>query len=1001
MSSSAMESSTQAAGSAWAFHTIYESLAPMWVELTCVGFFVITSSLLRVAQSGSKQAGKKKTGYVQKSKQPPPAGASGAKQVDDKSCWEDAASAPSASFEDFRKSLQAVLGSSPGRFGSEAVTKIARLPALQQQEAALVALNVVARAGEVEVMDKLWSALQREFGLSSSFEVYEVLAGGHAYIGNEEAVELLQRKAVREDTTLTARLFSLVIRGFLKNDQVEAALRQVLAMRQAGHSVPSHAVLQLLRAASGSAKAVEVFAKVTAAGLPVSADALATVLEDCAKRRHFDLALQVKSYSEAAGMELNAMAYDALLRLYISDGDTLALDIFREMCQAGLSLGAGGLLGLLAACAASKFVAFAEMLVAYMREHGETSVVVYSAMMKVYAQAGLYSKACDLYTALKEDGFEPDPTMYGCLMKFAADCGRAEFLAELSKSVPRMDMQNYMSLIRSAGKEKDVKTALEVLEKIRAAGLTPDLPVYNSVLDVCACAGDMERGHKLFLEMIAAGHKDIITCNTLMKGHCSNGNIAAARKMLRDVEASGLIPNDVSYNCIINAAASRGKFREAWEVIEEMEKKGIAADHYTVAAMLKALKATKSPREVQRTLALLDRSGCDICADEVLLTSVLETCVRYGEHSRLQKFMSAFWRSKMLPGMPVCGALIKACSTLNRLDQCWRLWLDTVERRGLQPNSITLGCMLDALVRNEQLEEAVKLYDDWSGTVPPNPIICSTIIKGFACTHQAGRAMKFWRSMQKQGVEMNTVVFNALIDSQARMGAVDEMMALLEAMGPARCEPDIITHSTVVKGFCVKGDLDRAFDILRSLHKAKVVHDAVICNTILDGCSRHNRPDIADKVYEDMEARGIVPSSYTLGILVKMYGRRRNLKKAFEMVNTLPKKYNFDVNAKVWMTLLQACTSCNAVERALEVFEQLQRCEGGADAKTYNSLISACLRSPAAYADRAIALALQACDLRRLQLDEDCRRRLLKAAEKASGSADVQRLLLRIQRPGH
>merc|ERR1719163_2067479 len=121
---------------------------------------------------------------------------------------------------------------------------------------------------------------------------------------------------------------------------------------------------------------------------------------------------------------------------------------------------------------------------------------------------------------------------------------------------------------------------------------------------------------------------------------------------------------------------------------------------------------------------------------------------------------------------------------------------------------------------------------------------------------------------------MNTVVYNALIDAQARVGSVDEMMEVLQAMAPSGCEPDIITHSTVVKGFCVRGDLDKAFEILRSLHKANIVHDAVICNTILDGANRHNRSDIAEKVFQDMEARGIAPSSYTLGILVKMHGRR-------------------------------------------------------------------------------------------------------------------------------
>merc|ERR1719223_2613422 len=114
-------------------------------------------------------------------------------------------------------------------------------------------------------------------------------------------------------------------------------------------------------------------------------------------------------------------------------------------------------------------------------------------MMKFYAQCGLLEKACDLYDELSEDGLEPDSMMYGCLMQFAAECGRTDLSRRLSEKAPCLDLRNYMSLIRAAGQDNDVKQAFAVLERLKKSGLMVDIAVDNCFLAVCAACGDMQR----------------------------------------------------------------------------------------------------------------------------------------------------------------------------------------------------------------------------------------------------------------------------------------------------------------------------------------------------------------------------------------------------------------------------------------------------------------------------------------------------------------------------
>merc|ERR1740139_1379711 len=103
----------------------------------------------------------------------------------------------------------------------------------------------------------------------------------------------------------------------------------------------------------------------------------------------------------------------------------------------------------------------------------------------------------------------------------------------------------------------------------------------------------------------------------------------------------------------------------------------------------------------------------------------------------------------------------------------------------------------------------------------------STIIKGFSNSHQNERAMTMWRKLCKEGVARNTIVYNAVIESQARVGATANMNELLEKMEADRVSPDTISCSTLVRGNCMAGDMDKAWDLFRTMQKTDMVKDVV------------------------------------------------------------------------------------------------------------------------------------------------------------------------------
>merc|ERR550537_429410 len=118
-----------------------------------------------------------------------------------------------------------------------------------------------------------------------------------------------------------------------------------------------------------------------------------------------------------------------------------------------------------------------------------------------------------------------------------------------------------------------------------------------------------------------------------------------------------------------------------------------------------------------------------------------------------------------------------------------------------------------------------------------------------------------------------------MLDACARCGSMERVPKLLEDMKTSSVEPDIITYSTIVKGYCLSGDVDRAFQVLEEMKRDnKFAPDEILYNSLLDGCAKQHRVEEAVRLLEEMKRSGVAPSNFTLSILVKLMGRARRLK---------------------------------------------------------------------------------------------------------------------------
>jgi len=198
---------------------------------------------------------------------------------------------------------------------------------------------------------------------------------------------------------------------------------------------------------------------------------------------------------------------------------------------------------------------------------------------------------------------------------------------------------------------------------------------------------------------------------------------------------------------------------------------------------------------------------------------------------------------------------------------------------------------------------------------------------------------------------------------------------LLEGMNRHGITPNVITYSTVIKGYCSANCLDDAFKLLHDMKQnSKLCPDEVTYNTLLDGCARYGLFDRGMSVLKEMRDAGVPPSNFTLSVLVKLATRAKQPGKAFELCDSMCKEFGIRPNVHVYNNLIQAATWCSKgaahvragvgqdLQTALQTVARMFAEKVRPDARTYTLLLKCCVA--AEEPEQGLQLLQSACGLR-------------------------------------
>merc|ERR1719299_10507 len=201
---------------------------------------------------------------------------------------------------------------------------------------------------------------------------------------------------------------------------------------------------------------------------------------------------------------------------------------------------------------------------------------------------------------------------------------------------------------------------------------------------------------------------------------------------------------------------------EVWSIVAEMQEADVKPNRVTCSILLKCLDAKSEEPNIARTMDLI--SDMDEPMDEVLLSSVVEACVRIRKPELLSTKLEQLKTSSgvSVSGAHTFGSLIKAYSHAQDIDGVWRCWLE-MRSRHIKPTSITIGCMVEAIVNSGDAEGAYELVhqmqDDKQCRESLNAVIYCSVLKGFAREKKLERVWQVYEEMSRKKLEVSIVTF--------------------------------------------------------------------------------------------------------------------------------------------------------------------------------------------------------------------------------------------------
>lgn len=555
----------------------------------------------------------------------------------------------------------------------------------------------------------------------------------------------------------------------------------------------------------------------------------------------------------------------------------------------------------------------------------------FEALLQAY-KAVTDSLAVELFEVTLLSGFSQVLDTYWTALKIAAESGRLQEARKVFNGSANVIKQ--VSMIEAAGHDGDVQSVMSLIGDCEGTSL--EFVAYCHAYEACVQCHDTASAENVLERMVHARKDSSLRYNTYLKTLFSSKH-QPVEASLAQMRRQGLRPNAMTYNSIFVEMMKENNLVTVWKFIDLMIEDGARPNAVTCALFAYHIEYAGT-LDVDRIFSLFAHVGFTL--NDGVMCHMLDCCTRLSRVHCMDKLYE-YLRARSIS---LHAKFIKAFGRVRRLDRMWTVWSE-LKAHNVAVSADVYASMVDASLVGRDVEGALSVFRSMKLALPDSPETGSVgcgLVRTCLRNRQTRLAMDIFDDI-KHMEACSVKVYNNILDVLCKNGEMDSAQSLFREM-LLNSVSDYNSFSIIIRGQCAHGDLMQALQVFRQMQHHGVKPDLPLFHTVLMVCAHQEKRSVAELLLQDMTTAGVAPSNATLCILLKLYGRAGDLKKAFEVVDCFPVRYGFKLNSKVYVALMSVCVSAGKLIDALALFDEMTDEGCAADAEIFDLLLEGCIR---------------------------------------------------------
>lgn len=451
-----------------------------------------------------------------------------------------------------------------------------------------------------------------------------------------------------------------------------------------------------------------------------------------------------------------------------------------------------------------------------------------------------------------------------------------------------------------------------------------------------------------------------------------------SEKVLTEWEALKRRPDDRIVLQVANAAVENGKPDVAMDVITQMERNGTPMSVFIMSVLIKAHGRLCDAEGVTRVLAEMNRRN--LTPDLVLFNAAIDAYVRCGEIGTARAMLRQILMRRLKPNSRSFNPLLRSLARAGKVEEIMVLRRE-MEKRGVRASGHTINAIIKGLVMNGEWDKALSLLKDLDGvktgkrdlTVGYTIVVSALAEKGYVDS-----ALEILETLINEGgtIEVEEEIgkaYAALLTVMLKKTEIVRAWKLFrEVRHKFRIRLPVEVYGTMIRGLAKRGDkvsvqaAGRVFEEMMVVFKKKVNREkqvlrrgkvcdgigdasvkdvAIAYNSMIDGFVRCGDTFSGEKLLNEMEDLGHIPTAGIYTTLISGYGKESDIisvKRIFWRM----RKAGIRPDRVAMNALMGACVRVGDLDLTVRFFEEMQQHGGpiSPDLVTFSALIAGYLR---------------------------------------------------------